>query len=275
MSEERGKEGTATTAPRRRRTSRLAIAAFVVSLAAPFLWFFGQWVAGPDQSSLEIIRPLYVGLSAAVLLGLIALARVVIGGRRPGFGLATAAVSISVLGMAVLAPGMYRLIGNLHAAGCMSNMEALSAALRNYALDHDGRLPPGDKWCDSLPRYIPTRSDFVCPEAPRLRCGYALNRALIGSRVEQALATRYRFGWQPTPAQNKIIQSLSDSLRLNRTVLLYESDLGWNGSGGRDSLVKMPRHRGRDAFLFADGHSDLVHRADEDRLIWNPPRSRQ
>jgi len=115
-----------------------------------------------------------------------------------------------------------------------------------YAGDYDA-LPPAGRWSDCLLEHVHSGS-FVCPEAPRLRSGYAFNRALAGMSAAEFLKLP----------------------RLDRTVLLYESDVGWNGAGGPEDLVRQPRHRGKDVCAFADGSGRAVERDKESDLIWQP-----
>ena len=117
-----------------------------------------------------------------------------------------------------------------------------------YAGDYDA-LPPAATWSDRLRHYV-NPDVFICPEAPNLRSGYALNRALAGMSVAEFLKLP----------------------RLDRTVLIYESDLGWNGAGGPDTITARPRHRGQDTFAFGDGRVEFRKRDRESDLIWRPAK---
>jgi hypothetical protein len=129
---------------------------------------------------------------------------------------------------------------------CITNLHSLCIAMRMYAEDHQGRLPPADSWSDAMLSYVSSRSAFVCRAVPQLRSGYAFNRAL--GRVR-----------------------LSEIADPEHTVLLYESDLGWNGAGGADTVAW--RHGGSSFFVFADGDFELVNRGEEGSLIWQPQRT--
>jgi len=264
-------EATPTALPPRRRTSKLAIAALVTSVAGPILWFFSALVidyrnqtTGHDMS----IRALYVVLSADLLFALIALTRVVIGRRRlAGLGLAVAGVLVSLFGLFVVAPVLREMREAARGMSCEMSIQNLGAAAMMYAQDHGGRLPPSDRWCDCLSAYTPYRFVFVCPEAPRLRCGYAFNRALSGKSVDEVLRRVHpNWDWRD---RKKLSSKLSD----DRTVLLYESDLGWNGAGGPHSLVSRPRHRGKDVFcVLSSGSAYTRERNHQSDLVWNPPQ---
>jgi prepilin-type processing-associated H-X9-DG protein len=79
------------------------------------------------------------------------------------------------------------------------------------------------------------RDSFRCPEARSAESGYAYNAALSSAMYD----------------------SLSDAAL---TVVIFESDKGWNASGGPELLTDMPRHLGGDNVGFADGHAAWLGR---------------
>ena len=118
---------------------------------------------------------------------------------------------------------------------CVSHLKTLAAAALEYSAQHDGRLPPAEGWCDLLVPYVRDRSAFVCPETRNQTCSYALNEAIAGLRVTD----------------------LEDA---SATVILFESDAGWNAAGGSDLIPLSPRHFGGDILGYADGHPSWRHR---------------
>jgi prepilin-type processing-associated H-X9-DG protein len=129
---------------------------------------------------------------------------------------------------------------------CLGNLKALTQAVAMYAADYDGEPPRPASWCDSLPAYIAERF-FVCPRAPRLRSGYA-------------------YTGNPGAGQPDFPGAAS-------RMILFESDRGWNASGGLELLPREPRHIGGDNYGFADGHAKWVSRRSalsEARLQWQP-----
>jgi hypothetical protein len=54
------------------------------------------------------------------------------------------------------------------------------------------------------------------------------------------------------------------------TVVIFESDLGWNGSGGMTNVVAKPRHRGNIFVGFAGGGIRQVRTNDLRQLRWEP-----
>jgi hypothetical protein len=104
---------------------------------------------------------------------------------------------------------------------CVKHMRLLELALSDYAQAHGDRLPSADSWCDKILPYVRNhdRSTFVCPSASNQVCSYALNRAVAGMRLSD-------------------LSSNNQNL-----VVLFESDKGWNATGGPELLPLIPRHQ--------------------------------
>lgn len=165
---------------------------------------------------------------SGVVLGLAALLKARQDGRKDST--AEGAVMIGVVFTLIVGAIAFFLLTVGRRAGrafvCYNQVEQLVISLEMYAADH-GALPPAEIWCDSLKGYC-SPDVFVCPAAPDLRCGYAFNAALSEARVE-SIANR------------------------GLTVTIFESDEGWNASGGRDLLPDTPRHGGKDRYGFVGG----------------------
>jgi hypothetical protein len=85
--------------------------------------------------------------------------------------------------------------------------------------------------------------NFQCPAVPNQRCAYAFNQKLGG---------------------------LSE-LKINpKTVMLFESDAGWNGAGDESILIKTPRHNGVIFVCYANSEVEAVPTAELDQLRWEP-----
>jgi prepilin-type processing-associated H-X9-DG protein len=54
------------------------------------------------------------------------------------------------------------------------------------------------------------------------------------------------------------------------TVLIFETDGGWNLSGGPELLLNTPRHSQSITVGFADGHVEQVKPARVEQLRWDP-----
>ncbi len=141
---------------------------------------------------------------------------------------------------------------------CLSNMRELSRAISLYEEDHAGNFPLAGNWTEAVLPYLRrSRYPFVCPEAPDAKCGYAYNRMVSGAASSRATDP-------------------------GLTVVLFESDAGWDTAGGPELLPDVPRHFGGDNYGFADGSARfLVPRKklpdgtwakepDADWVIWKP-----
>jgi len=116
---------------------------------------------------------------------------------------------------------------------CRQNIKILSEAMLMYLADNDQALPAAKAWCDRLAPYLPATHSFICPRAQNQQCSYAFSAALSGSTA----------------------QALGED-----TIVLFESDRGWNATGGPALLPEKPRHMGGDEYAFASGSVGHVPR---------------
>ena len=144
---------------------------------------------------------------------------------------------------------------------CSHNIKTLGLALSMYLDENDQRMPLSDSWCDALLPYVDDRDAFVCPNAQNQRCSYAFSRWMSG------VDTR----------------TLRDPVKV---IAVFESDAGWNASGGSELLSALPRHgwhrkSRHDWYMYADGHAWVLHRwklpdgswekePHEDWAMWEP-----
>jgi len=124
-------------------------------------------------------------------------------------------------------------------AQCAANMKVLTRAMLLYGAENDQMLPPADRWCDALTPYVDRcvsvcpnadRDVFVCPTGINQTCGYAFSRSL-GSMSLEGMTERAN------------------------TVMIFESDAGWNAAGDQSIMPNAPRrfHLDGDGYGFADG----------------------
>lgn len=132
---------------------------------------------------------------------------------------------------------------------CLPNVKNISLAVQMYVSDYDNVFPPAAQWCDTLIEYVRNEDVYRCPQAAELSCAYAFNAAL-GQAMHKGLA-------HPV-----------------RTVVIFESDRGWNAAGGRALLPAEPRHGDGENYGFADGHAAWVGRErvmeGEPGMRWRP-----
>ena len=196
------------------------------------------------------------GLTSLVglILGIVALVRISksqgqVGGK--GIALAGTIVSAAFLVLvpipaAMLLPALAQAKQKAQGIMCMNNVKQLNLGLMMYASDNKNLLPDGSRWCDAIKPYAPNPAVFICPQGkPGQRSHYALNSRLVGHETQQ-------------------IQSPA------LTVLIFETDGGWNVAGDRSLLPPRPRHTGAFVIGFADGHVEMVRPARLAQLRWDP-----
>lgn len=209
------------------------------------------WVTSTSDLAARVALVLPI---AALVLSLAAFA---IGRRSAALSWVTkGAVVLSALATFSAALLVPRVQHGYRTFACTANVENIAQALQMYLTEHD-HFPPAGGWCDALEEYVRNVKVFQCPERFDLNSGYAFNAAL----------DRLPSSGVPQPL---------------RTIAVFESDAGWNASGGRELLVKKPRHGGGDVYGYAAGQMNdparpLMQWLPRDAvvsgragLIWNP-----
>jgi prepilin-type processing-associated H-X9-DG protein len=136
---------------------------------------------------------------------------------------------------------------------CVNHLKEIGLAIRIYTDDNGDTLPQLNKWCDAVLSNNLNPSTIVltnltaallhCPATPRKqKCGYAINE-------------NFR-------AVTNTTQVPID------TVLLFESDLGWNAVSGL--LNAVAHHGGLTHVCFLDGSVQMMKFDELDKLRWNP-----
>jgi hypothetical protein len=136
-------------------------------------------------------------------------------------------------------PGLARAKQRAQRINCVNNLKQLGLAVRMYAADHNDLLPPAATWCDAIQGGIGSSKAFQCPAEPGQRCSYAFNAELDGKK------------------ENKIS---------SQTVLLFESDLGWNGCGDASAL-KPHKYFSATTCPFAARHTAVGAVSNLDRVF--------
>jgi prepilin-type processing-associated H-X9-DG protein len=189
---------------------------------------------------------------AGLILGIISLGKINrSGGKLSGQGLAIAGICVSgfmlLFSIPIMAgmtlPALARAKQKAQSINCINNLKQLGLAVRVYAADHNDLLPPAATWCDAIQGGVGSSKVFQCPAEPGNRCSYAFNARLDGKKESEI-----------NP----------------QTVLLFESDAGWNGSGGPE-VLKPHKHSGRLVNVaLADGSVHQVARSRLSTLRWEP-----
>ena len=214
-----------------RRFSRFAVVVFSLSLPASCVVML---YAGPGNEYGLLLS------IAMFVFGVLAMKRVEKRKEHLAGGLFGAVAMLLGVFTALLAPGYSYATPRDVQSACQGNLWNLESALNMYMNDFDGFLP-GPDWCDALVegRYLRDKWGFRCDEVSELRCGYALNGNLAGQR---------NFAGE--------------------TVMLFESDLGWNGVGGPRQMVSPPRHPDGVSVYYGDGTQAVVPEDELDQLRW-------
>ena len=173
-------------------------------------------------------------------------------GRLKGAGLAVAGLIISIVMMlvmfiailvAMLMPALTEARYQAQRAVCIANVSGLAKCVVLYAEDNKGHYPAPDKWCDLIEPYAGTKMILRCPADPEGSCSYAMNAAIVNTRVGN-------------PGQ---------------TVLVFECTPGWNQAGGIEQVIT-DKHRsgGRTGcnIGFMDGHAEFVEAERIPQLRW-------
>lgn len=216
------------------KTSRLAIAALVLGILGIFS--FGLTAIG------------------GLVCGIVGLVKInASGGKLRGKGLAISSIVVSgvvfllipiiAFMAALLLPALSKAKAKAESIRAVSCAKQLALGVRLYATDHNDQFPPAETWSDAILNDVGSEKTFQVPSKPGLRCAFAFN-ARVGGLKEGNIPPG--------------------------TVLFFESDQGWNASGGPEIMIKLPRKNAVFVVAFADGSVKQL-RADElASLRWNP-----
>lgn len=204
---------------------------------------------------LGILGVVTCGLTSlfGLVLGIIAMVKVKnSGGRLTGNGLALAGVIVSGVFFLVMIPIFAAMfLPALSAAKqkaqeihCVNNVQQLGLAVRIYAGDNKDQFPPAATWCDAINQAVGSEKVFKCNAVNSgSRCDYAFNAKLSGLDI------------------NKVNPE---------TVMLFESDGGWNANGGPELMIGNARHARTFVVAFADGSVQQLREAKLGTLRWDP-----
>ncbi len=250
--------GTSMSAPRAYHAVYVLNWLAVVALV---LGFLGHALELSLRHRLLVVALVFAGAAAATLV-----IAVVPGpwrrAPRPTGGASAVAVSVvvsllSLMGLAVVLDALAS-ESNAH---CLDNVKQLALAVEAYSVRSGGNLPDANAWCDRVGVFLSSQASLACPQAENASCGYAFNSALSGVALPRVQDAQH-------------------------TVVIFESDAGWNAAGGPELLPDEPRHFRGDHYGFADGHVQWLVRKrlgtekhgnpvwakqpDADWVIWKP-----
>jgi hypothetical protein len=157
--------------------------------------------------------------------------------------LAVAGVVPLAVGAALVLPAIQSGRFQAREAQSMNNLKHLAMAIHMFHEENES-LPDAAKWSDALLPFVGNDKEvFISSADPDAEgSSYAYNKSLSGMKLDDLQAVA-------------------------RTVVFFESALGWNGAGGIDDAIALG-----DGFLigFADGHVERVSGEALDKLNWTP-----
>jgi len=202
------------------------------------------------------ILGLFCGITALVglILGIVAMVKVKnSGGKLRGHGIALAGTIVSGVFLtlipffilsAMLLPALAKAKQKAQGINCINNEKQLALAVRIYSDDHTNRFPQAASWCDAITNELGSTKIFICPASHSdSRSDYAFNVKLSGLD------------------ENEVNPS---------TVMLFETDAGWNANGGPELMIGKPRHARMFVVALADGSVQQVRESQLDTLRWDP-----
>jgi len=188
-----------------------------------------------------------------LVLGLMAHSRIRgSNGRLTGSGLATAGIVLSLIAVlvglvaipaALLLPALANEKQKAQRTHCVNNLKQLGLAVRIYATDNQDQFPPATTWCNAIQLAVGSPQVFQCPLAPDQQCAYAFNNKLAGKKTSEV-----------NP----------------ETVMVFESEAGWNANGGSELMLDPSRHGRIFVVGLADGSVRSVTATELQNLRWDP-----
>ena len=122
-----------------------------------------------------------------------------------------------------------------------------------YAENNKGQYPTADKWCDLLEPYYKNNSNvLICPATKKSMCGYA-------KTIDPNAKNQCSYAINPNAKRDCRFPAT--------TILLFESNPGWDQSGGPE-LLTTQNHNGGCNVLFCDGHVEFVRTENINNLRW-------
>ena len=162
------------------------------------------------------------------------------------------AAPVAVVGTmaSMLLPALAKAKSKANAIKSVNNAKQLGVGVVAHAFDNDGKVP--EKWCDAILQEVGTEIIFISPQNSEARAPiadgqkvsyYALNAALVGKSLEDVPSN---------------------------TVLIFECNLGWNGTGGLKDLQDNFDLPHSIAVVMADGSAKQVAPFELEQLRWKP-----
>src|SRR5271155_4188647 len=145
---------------------------------------------------------------------------------------------------AMLLPALAAAKQKAQTINCVNNEKQLALAVKIYSSGNAHHFPPAATWCDAIKTDVGSEKVFKCVAAnSSSRCDYAFNVKLDG---------------------------LDESKIAPNTVMIFESDGGWNANGGPELMIGKPRHARVFVVAFADSSVQQLRESQINTLRWDP-----
>jgi prepilin-type processing-associated H-X9-DG protein len=172
----------------------------------------------------------FISIIASLVSGVIAAISIAFSKwRMEGFGRAVTSIILSLIYFVIafnITMGISYIRMRNQRNLCAHQLYLIGMRLTSYA-DNSGKYPQSEKWCDILLQFEDANEAiFKCPVNKKVKCSYSINLNC-------------------------------DSNSEPNTVLVFESNGGWNSYGGPELLVTN-RHKEGSNFLFNDGHVKFI-----------------
>jgi len=219
-------------------------------------------LAVPAKTSALAITSLVLGILGVFTCGITALIGLILGiiamvrvsnsrGALRGFGIALAGIIVSGIFLvmipiyaAMLLPALAAAKQKAQTINCVNNEKQLALAVKIYSSGNAHHFPPAATWCDAIKTDVGSEKVFKCVAAnSSSRCDYAFNVKLDG---------------------------LDESKIAPNTVMIFESDGGWNANGGPELMIGKPRHARVFVVAFADSSVQQLRESQINTLRWDP-----
>lgn len=223
-------------------------------------------VAAPARTSAMAVTSLVMGIVGIITCGITLLLTAPVGlvlgaialnkigksqGRLGGKGLALTGVILNGVTLllipvfaAMMLPALAAAKQKAQAINCVNNEKELWLAIKIYSGDNTNCFPAAATWCDAIKDEAGSEKIYKCPATDSSsRCGYAFNTKLGGMDMDKV---------DP------------------QTVVLFESDTGWNANGGQELMINQSRHARVFVVALADGTVTQVRESQLNTLRWDP-----
>jgi hypothetical protein len=193
---------------------------------------------------------------AGLILGIVSLVKINGSlGRLRGKGVAVTGIVLNgimlllivplVVMAGLLLPALAQAKSKAQTINCVNNLKQLSIAIKIYSRDNNDKFPSAANWCDAINTTVGSPRVFQCPDNLSLRCAYAYNKKVSGME------------------EGKVDP---------QTVVLFESNLGWNGAGGPNDVAMRHRRQSNQLVIvgFADGSVQQIPASRLSTLRWEP-----